>query len=185
MSLPHALLGLLLEKPMTGYSLKQIFDRSIQHFWQAHLSQIYRELNKLENQQLLQSSIEPQEGKPDRRIYHVTPAGKTVFLDWLHHFPDELKDPVRCDFVTRMFFGSYLDRTEWIFQLTRFRNDKLQRLAALEAVDALISDYSRQFPDGEQKAVFWRFTLRKGLKVTRVSIEWAEECLEALQNQPD
>ena len=48
MSLKHALLGLLTHQPMTGYELKQFFDSSIQHFWNAELSQIYPTLKSLE-----------------------------------------------------------------------------------------------------------------------------------------
>ena len=35
MSLKHALLGILTVRPMTGYELKQFFDSSVQHFWNA------------------------------------------------------------------------------------------------------------------------------------------------------
>lgn len=51
MSLPHAILGILGYMPMTGYDLKtQVFDRTIAHFWSAMLPQIYRELERLEQQ---------------------------------------------------------------------------------------------------------------------------------------
>lgn len=64
MSLPHAILGLLTYQPMTGYDLKQVFDTSINHFWSAHQSQIYRELAALESKGQVTSQIEPQEGTP-------------------------------------------------------------------------------------------------------------------------
>ena len=48
MSLENALLGLLNHRPMTGYDLKRIFDDPMEFFWVAQMSQIYRELNKLE-----------------------------------------------------------------------------------------------------------------------------------------
>lgn len=48
MSLPHAILGLLNYMPMTGYDLKNFFDDSIDFFWSAQMSQIYRELKNLE-----------------------------------------------------------------------------------------------------------------------------------------
>ena len=48
MSLKHALLGILGHGQMTGYELKQFFDSSVQHFWNAELSQIYPTLKSLE-----------------------------------------------------------------------------------------------------------------------------------------
>ena len=47
MSLPHALIGLLLDRPMTGYDLKLLFDKELNSFWPAQMSQIYRELGNI------------------------------------------------------------------------------------------------------------------------------------------
>jgi len=44
MSLEYAILGFLNYHPYTGYDLKKIFDNSVQHFWVADQSQIYRTL---------------------------------------------------------------------------------------------------------------------------------------------
>ncbi|NEE19162.1 PadR family transcriptional regulator, partial [Streptomyces sp. SID7499] len=48
MSLPHAILTALLEKPSSGLELTRRFDRSIGYFWSSTHQQIYRELGKLE-----------------------------------------------------------------------------------------------------------------------------------------
>ena len=52
MSLSHAILGLLTYRPLTGYGLKKIFDKSISHVWAASLSQIYRELSALKKKDM-------------------------------------------------------------------------------------------------------------------------------------
>ena len=59
MSLAYAILGLLTYESLTGYELKQRFDCSINYFWSAHLSQIYRELNVLEKKELVTVKIGP------------------------------------------------------------------------------------------------------------------------------
>jgi len=48
LSLKDALLGLLDHRPMTGYDLKKILDHPMGFFWIAQMSQIYQELNTLE-----------------------------------------------------------------------------------------------------------------------------------------
>ena len=48
MSLPHARLTSLAERPGSGSELASRFDRSIGYFWQATHQQIYRELARLE-----------------------------------------------------------------------------------------------------------------------------------------
>ena len=50
MSLDHAILGFLALEPMSGYDLKRVFDQSVQHFWPATQSQIYRSLGKMADQ---------------------------------------------------------------------------------------------------------------------------------------
>jgi len=87
MSLDNALLGLLNHRPMTGYDLKKILDHPMGFFWVAQMSQIYRELNKLEEKGLVKSEIESQERRPDRKVYQLTKEGKETFLNWLNKYP--------------------------------------------------------------------------------------------------
>ena len=69
MSLKHAILGLLTVTPMTGYDLKhRAFDVAIAHFWKADQSQIYRTLNRLSEAGWVQSEIEAQDERPDRKV---------------------------------------------------------------------------------------------------------------------
>ena len=49
MSLEHALLVSLRERPGTGIELARRFDRSIGFFWQATHQQIYRVLRRMED----------------------------------------------------------------------------------------------------------------------------------------
>ncbi|GAH88572.1 unnamed protein product, partial [marine sediment metagenome] len=79
MSLEKALLGLLDHRPMTGYDLKKILDHPMGFFWAAQMSQIYRELNKLEEKKLVKSEIKPQEKRPDRKVYQLTKEGRETF----------------------------------------------------------------------------------------------------------
>ncbi len=46
--LKHGTLGLLNYGNMTGYEIREIFNKSLNFFWQAQSSQIYRELHTLE-----------------------------------------------------------------------------------------------------------------------------------------
>ena len=46
-ALENAILGLLTLKPMSGYEIKQLFDKSISFLWRVHMSQIYPALARL------------------------------------------------------------------------------------------------------------------------------------------
>lgn len=56
MSLPHALLTSLAERPGSGSELTRRFDRSIGYFWHATHQQIYRELARLEDEGWVEST---------------------------------------------------------------------------------------------------------------------------------
>jgi Virulence activator alpha C-term/Transcriptional regulator PadR-like family len=55
MSLQHAILTALLEKPSSGLDLTRRFDRSIGYFWTATHQQIYHELARLEDSGLIRA----------------------------------------------------------------------------------------------------------------------------------
>jgi DNA-binding PadR family transcriptional regulator len=82
MSLPHALLTALVERPCSGSELASRFDRSIGYFWHATHQQIYRELARLEEAGLIESL--PEESTRGRkRAYRVLPAGRKALKDWI------------------------------------------------------------------------------------------------------
>ena len=73
MSLKHGILGFLRYGEMTGYDLSKAFEASIDNFWHASTSQIYRELRMLEEDHLVESERIQQTEKPNKKLYHITP----------------------------------------------------------------------------------------------------------------
>ncbi|GAI28883.1 unnamed protein product, partial [marine sediment metagenome] len=144
MSLKDALLGLLNHRPMTGYDLKKILDHPMGFFWIAQMSQIYRELNKLEEKGLVKSEIVPQEKRPDRKVYQLTKEGKKIFLKWLNKFPDQLSQTCRSRFLMRIFFSSRIKLEELDFEIKRFKKEIEEQLRYLDKVEQWIKDYSRE-----------------------------------------
>ncbi|MZE77726.1 PadR family transcriptional regulator [Streptomyces xinghaiensis] len=96
MSLPHAILTALLEKPSSGLELARRFDRSIGYFWSATHQQIYRELGRLEEKALIRAlpSDRPAQGK--RKEYAVLPAGRAELTAWVarREDPKQIRDPL-------------------------------------------------------------------------------------------
>ena len=83
MPLSHAILGFLEFNPMSGYDLKKYFDQSISHFWSATQSNIYKALENLEKEGMVVSEVILQEGRPNRKQYHVTEQGRAELRRWL------------------------------------------------------------------------------------------------------
>ena len=70
--LKYVLLGFLNYRNASGYDLKQLMDVSTSNFWHAKQSQIYTTLKKLEEDGMVASHIEPQESRPNRKVYEIT-----------------------------------------------------------------------------------------------------------------
>jgi len=110
MSLEYAILGFLQYKPLSGYDLKKIFDTSVQHFWSADQSQIYRTLARLTEQGFAQVEVVPQDDRPDRKVYTITPAGSEALHAWIQG-PFAL-GPMRNTPLVQVFFSGQLTDAE-------------------------------------------------------------------------
>ena len=83
MALEHALLVALSERPASGLELAKRFSRSIGFFWHATHQQIYRVLARMDADGWVRATEVPQQGRPDKQVYDVSPAGREVLAAWL------------------------------------------------------------------------------------------------------
>jgi PadR family transcriptional regulator AphA len=182
MNLQYAILGMLTIASMNGYSLKKIFSKSVNYFWPASLSQIYRELGALEKKGLVSSIIEAQEDRPDKRVYSITEAGNQAFLDWLTHFPDELSSVKRDEFSLRIFFGSKLGRVELKKQFERFISDRKKIIQTMAEDKKTIVETTQAIKKVAEQDMCMRFITRRAQLTNELLIQWAEECIQELDN---
>lgn len=183
MSLQYAILGLLSYRSMTGYDLKKMFDESINNFWAASLSQIYRELGTLENKNYLTSVIEKQSDKPDKRIYNITDTGKGAFKDWINNFPEKLSKEKRDEFTLRIFFGSNLTNRELIVQFNRFLKEKQTQLEEIKYLSQMSDQYVSAMKLFNGEEIYWKLILRRAFLNLETSIQWANECIDELEKE--
>jgi DNA-binding PadR family transcriptional regulator len=166
---------------MSGYDLKSFLDNSINFFWTAQLSQIYRDLGSLESKGHVSYRIEPQEARPDRKVYSITEEGRRVFSEWLEKFPGTLTSAVRDEFSVRIFFGSRIPPDEMSFQLRRYIKEKQEELKSYEYVNKIIEKYSSSV-GAPQEAFYWKLLLERNFMVTRALITWAEESIQKIEH---
>jgi len=182
MSLKNALLGLLNHRPMTGYDLKKILDHPMGFFWIAQMSQIYRELNKLEEKGLVKSKIVPQEKRPDRKVYQLTKEGEKIFLNWLNKFPDQLSQTCRSPFLVHIFFSSKIKLDEFAFEIKRYKKEVEEQLGYLDRVEQWIKEYSRE-KRFKEDVFYWKLIVKKEYKSITAGMEWADECLQLIEQK--
>ncbi|MEN6553831.1 MAG: PadR family transcriptional regulator [Methanobacterium sp.] len=184
MSLSNAILGLLTYRPLTGYGLKKIFDKSISHVWAASLSQIYRELSALEKKGYVQSTIKKQEDRPDKKIYNITEEGKNAFQEWLKDFSGTFSSTKRDEFMLKIFFGSKLEKEQLITEFNQFILQKKEYLKSLKEIEKNFGRYRHEFTVDipEKEEIFWNFTIKRGIMNLETAIKWAEECIGELKS---
>ncbi len=79
----YLFLALLAKAPTHGYDLLQTYETMFAAVLPSlNAGQIYTTLSRLERDGLLQNHAVEQEGKPDKRVYELTAAGRQTLLDW-------------------------------------------------------------------------------------------------------
>jgi DNA-binding PadR family transcriptional regulator len=181
MSLSHALLGLINYQPKTGYELKATFDKSIHFFWNATLPQIYRTLAQMEKKGWLTLSVEHQNGKPSRKIYHITKAGQEEFKRWLAEPPEmpETRNPM----LIKIFFGHHMKPSQFAAHLRAWREAHANLLQRCEKEVPLVIKQYAQATGAFKDTPYWRLTLDYGKEIDRTVLEWCDEALRQIEGK--
>ncbi len=169
----YALLGLLaVFGERSGYELKKIADHSIRHFyWSPSRSQVYRTLVQLERAGYVTAREVEQIGLPDKRVYRVTPSGEAALRAWLARRPlppDDIRSPA----TLALFFGDLIPREILLERLREVRQRAEADLARFLDIEVRIG--------ADQRALFRRLVLRRGIAEARETIAWVDEVLCAL-----
>jgi DNA-binding PadR family transcriptional regulator len=180
MSLEHAILGFLNYKPFSGYDLKKAFDTSVQHFWPADQSQIYRTLARLADRGLAEQEVVKQEDRPDRKVYHITEEGKAELGRWLTT-PLPQRD-VREATLIQVFFAGQLSDGE-ILEIFEREAEHLRGI--LERYDQVPEESLPYFEmvGSPREAFFWMLTLECGIVNMRGHLGWVESVIERIKNK--
>ncbi|MCT4594130.1 MAG: PadR family transcriptional regulator [Anaeromicrobium sp.] len=176
MSLKHGILGLLSYSPMSGYDLMKYFNESINFFWSAQGSQIYRELDKLQRDEFIEVNRVIQEKRPNKKIFSITERGKGEFVRWVNEFSLKEINKTRDIITMKIFFGASADKEILINNLIKFKKSIEEEYKSLSQVKENLHKFQRNV-DNKKESLFWDLTISKGLKSMRANMEWAEEAI--------
>ena len=178
MSLPHALLTALAERPGSGSELADRFDRSIGYFWQATHQQIYRELGRLEETGWIES-LPAESGRGRKRAYRILPAGKKELRRWIAEPEDPT--PLREALMVRL-------RAEAVLGPAGLE-DEIRRRIALhqEKLDLYLQIEARDFstPDDSRTKRLQHLVLQAGIANERFWVQFSQQALDTLRLPKD
>jgi DNA-binding PadR family transcriptional regulator len=171
MSLKFSILGLLHYRDLHGYRIKEIIEKNFGHMWTINFGQIYPNLKKMLEEQLIdvrEQNIIGEKGPP-RKLYSITEKGKKVFSEWLSSTPERemmLRDP----FLMRFVFLGFGDKGQ-----------------ALKLIDEQLEAYRSQLAVREDNLGRWKqndiyvnLMAELGIKMNRFFLEWLEDARERI-----
>lgn len=175
--LKHGILGLISNGDKTGYEIMTVFRDSLNHFWTAQTSQIYRELRTMEKSGWISQTHVAQAGKPDKHVFSITPAGHEELLRWLRqdHLPAGYRNP----FLLKTFFMGELPVQENIAFFKAFQDAAVFPDQGKQA--SAKADLYRQAVDHPEKAVYWKLTIEFGRMYEKMQREWCKYCIGELE----
>lgn len=108
-TLKYAILGLINRQPLTGYDISKEFNGGLSNFWYAKHSQIYPELKRLTEEELISFEVVIQGEKLEKKLYTITEKGKNCLHKWLAK--DEPLQPTPKDvFRLKAYFCDEMDK---------------------------------------------------------------------------
>jgi DNA-binding PadR family transcriptional regulator len=178
MSLPHAILTALLEKPSSGLELTRRFDKSIGYFWSATHQQIYRELGKLETEGYIRALPSQQPTRGQKKRYEVLSAGRAELARWTAASQDP--KPLRDTLLLRLRAAAVVGTAGIEADLRRHLDLHRRQLAEYEEIQ------ERDFPPGKDAPQdrLQHLILRAGIDLETFWTGWLTHALEEFERLP-
>lgn len=182
MSLRNAVMAVLLEGEASGYDLAKSFDASVANFWMATPQQIYRELDKMAAEGLVQPRLVRQDRRPNKRLFSLTEAGRRA----LYEFTAEPPRPVaiREELMVQV---QAVDAGD----VEAVKHSLRERMSWAEAKVARFERLRARLLNGRNEAEYLAeadrigpyLTLMRGLTFERENVNWAKQTLAILDQR--
>lgn len=176
MSLRDAVLAALLDGESSGYDLAKSFDASVANFWMATPQQLYRELDRLAEQGLIQARVIQQERRPNKRMYSLTAAGYEAIEQFTSRAPKP--SVIRDELAVKLLAvdaGNAQAVREFMVERLQWATAKLQRYERMRA--RMLDGRDEEEYLAQAKRVGPYLTLMRGISLEQENIRWAERAL--------
>ena len=124
-------LGFLSVREATGYEIKKDVEEGLfSNFMDASYGSIYPALNHLAAEGLVTVREQEQTGKPDKKVYAITEAGRIALAKSL--MVRHAKDKYKSEFLFQMMFQDLLPKSALISAIEMQLADLREDLAGIE-----------------------------------------------------
>jgi DNA-binding PadR family transcriptional regulator len=179
-SLRDAVLAALLDGEASGYDLAKSFDASVANFWMATPQQLYRELDRLAEQGLIQARVVHQKRRPNKRMFSLTEAGYEAIRQFTARAPKPLV--IRDELSVKVLAADAGDAQavrDFIVERLEWATAKLQRYERFRA--RLLDGRGEEEYLAQTERVGPYLTLLRGISFEEENIRWAERALAIIE----
>lgn len=165
-------LGALALGDASGYEIRKLYEEGpLSYIHYTSFGSIYPALNKLLAEGLVSVTEHPQDGRPDKKVYHLTDQGREQFQQNLLAPPNG--DRFRSDFLYMLYFSHMLPAEK----VSELLDQMLVQYHAYH--DDLKSREITEYPDKPPGA---RFVFNMGLEFYEMVIRFIEDKRQMLEN---
>lgn len=164
MSHRFLVLGLLSERPMTGYDIKKHVNVMLSAVTNASYGTLYPTLHKLLIEGAVKMDEIPQKGRPSKKVYSITEIGQKELISWLKK--PAAADQIKREFLLKLYLAKDLPQ-QHLQSLVSTRRDQIEEM--LKALKAETNESDNPWQE---------WVVKYTLSLCKAEIDWLDD-LEA------
>ena len=177
--LGYALLGLLHQRPLSGYDLRKIFASTPIGEFSDSPGAIYPALRRLQERGLVRGVVEESKGLRKRRVFRITPKGLASFKAW------QSRPIVRDDLMTRrsgelLLRFAFMDQTFGPERALAFLREFARELSSyIPSLRQHLDVHANEMP------LSGRLALESGVQDYEARLRWARKSIAAYERRKE
>lgn len=171
------ILGLLTERPLSGYDIKKIIDIRFKFFWNESYGQIYPELKRMIEDELIESEI--MDSDRGKQLYRITQKGYEELKQWMYEGPGT--ESYRLEILLKRYFAGIVDPTIMINHIQQFEFQHKQELNILNQFKHELETID----DPQHNHSHVLSVIDFGIKTNTAYLEWSKETISKLEDKKD
>lgn len=157
----YLILGLLTERPMTGYDIKKHVKVTLTAVTNASYGTLYPTLHKLLKEGAVEMREIPQRGRPSKKVYWITDLGRRELKNWLKQ--PAAADQVKREFLLKLYLAKDLP-PQHLRSLISTRRGKME---------AMLQSLHEEKDDADSPHQVW--VMEYALSLAEAEINWLEQ----------
>jgi DNA-binding PadR family transcriptional regulator len=168
----YFVLGLLHERPMSGYDIKRLLERMNGLTGSSSFGYIYPTLHTLLKAGWVTVKVVTHENRPPKKVYTIKQEGRTALQEWLEQpFPSSCSQKA---LVMRLILAQGLPQKGLMAHLRQRHEHVVAHRDALKELSG----------EPEQAGKGWQMALDYGLAVSDAELGWLDRALDQAHKEP-